>query len=423
MTDWATVAVTFAERLRQAGLPVATQQAARFADALAVQAPEQRTGLYWTARVTLVADRDDLAVFDTVFDRVFGGRSHPAEARGPSARPPTTAPARRPPATQHTHRLPATLPSCRPPDRSPATPAELAEEAAARPGAAYPPNAFREGADETPGDEPATTAASREERLAHTDFAALDPAELAGLYQLMAALRVAPPLRPGRRTRTRRRGERTDVRATLARARRSGGDPVTLWRRRSQLRRRRVVLLCDISGSMQPYARAYLQFAHATVGGTRAEVFTFATRLTRLTRILATTRHPGEALARAGTQAPDWHGGTRIGEALKEFLDVHGRRGVARGAVVVVLSDGWERDDPALLGEQMARLRRLAHRIVWVNPRRADPRYQPLTGGMTAALPFCDALLSGHSVAALADVAAALGRDGPARVSGFAPWR
>lgn len=401
MPDWATVAVTFVGRLRDAGLPVAAQHAARFADALALQAPERVSELYWTARVTLVTNREDVAAFEAVFGAVFGGLADPADVRGQVASPPTDTPARRLPTTPPTRQPPAASLGRSAPD----PPGPEGEVAARR-------VALGDGVQERPDGEVDAGPASREERLAHTDFAALDPAELAELHRLMAALRVARPLRPGRRTCTRRRGKRLDVRATLARARRSGGDPVTLWRRRSRPRRRRVVLLCDISGSMQPYARAYLQFAHATAGGTRAEVFTFATRLTRLTRALA-TRRPAEALARAGTQAPDWHGGTRIGEALKEFLDGYGRRGLARGAVVVVLSDGWERDDPALLGEQMARLRRLAHRILWVNPRRADPRYQPLTGGMTAALPFCDALLSGHSLAALADVAAAL--DQPTR--------
>ena len=142
----------------------------------------------------------------------------------------------------------------------------------------------------------------------------------------------------------------------------------------------------------------------------RAEVFTFATRLTRLTRALRVAQ-PQVALARASAAAPDWSGGTRIGEAVKQFLDDYGRRGVARGAVVVIVSDGWERDDPALLGEQLGRLRRLAHRVVWVNPRRADPRYEPLTGGMAAALPHCDAFVSGHTLRALDEVIEAVAAD------------
>ena len=173
---------------------------------------------------------------------------------------------------------------------------------------------------------------------------------------------------------------------------------------------RRLVVMCDVSASMEPYALAYAHFLHAAASGpsiARAEVFVFATRLTRLTRVLA-DRDIEAALRRAAAAAPDWKGGTRIGEAIKTFLDGYGRRGVARGAVVVIMSDGWERDDASLLGEQMARLRRLAHRIVWVNPRSADPSYEPLVGGMAAALPHCDELVSGHSGFALERLALAV---------------
>jgi uncharacterized protein len=168
------------------------------------------------------------------------------------------------------------------------------------------------------------------------------------------------------------------------------------------------VVLLDVSGSMEPYARALVALLQGAVGGAHAEAFVFATRLTRLTGALA-TRDPQAALDRALRAAPDWSGGTRIGEALRTFIDRHGRRGLARGAVVVILSDGWERDDPEQLGRQMARLRRLAHRIVWVNPRSAAAAYAPLAGGMAAALPYCDAFLSGHSVAALDEVLDAIG--------------
>jgi hypothetical protein len=168
------------------------------------------------------------------------------------------------------------------------------------------------------------------------------------------------------------------------------------------------VLLADISGSMEPYARAYLHLLHGAVRAARAEAFVFATRLTRLTRALA-TNDPDAALARAAAAAPDWSGGTRIGEALAAFNDRYGRRGVARGAVVVIVSDGWETGDAAVLGEQMARLARLAHRIVWVNPRSAGARYQPRVAGMAAALPHVDALVSGHSLGALDDLLAAIG--------------
>jgi uncharacterized protein with von Willebrand factor type A (vWA) domain len=198
-----------------------------------------------------------------------------------------------------------------------------------------------------------------------------------------------------------------DLRATLRRAHRTGGDPLRLARRVAREKPRRLVVLCDISGSMEPYARAMLQLLYGAAGSARAEVFTFATRLTRLTQAL---RHatPGQALARAGRTAPDWSGGTRIGVALKEFIDRYGRRGMARGAVVLVISDGWETGDAALLGREMARLSRLAYRIVWANPRTASPRYRPLVGGMAAAWPHCDAVVSAHSLAAVPDLVAAL---------------
>jgi uncharacterized protein len=171
------------------------------------------------------------------------------------------------------------------------------------------------------------------------------------------------------------------------------------------------VMLCDISGSMEPYARAYLQFLNCAAGsGPNAEAFVFATRLTRLTRALR-SRHPERAIQRAAAAAPDWSSGTRIGDALKAFNDRHGRRGMARGAVVVILSDGWERGDPALVGRQMDRLARLAHRIVWVNPRVGASSFSPRAGGMVAALPHCDALVSGHSFEALHEVVEAIGSD------------
>jgi uncharacterized protein with von Willebrand factor type A (vWA) domain len=184
------------------------------------------------------------------------------------------------------------------------------------------------------------------------------------------------------------------------------------------------VLLCDISGSMEPYARAYLQFLTCAAGsGPNAEAFVFATRLTRLTRALA-SRHPERAIQRAAAAAPDWSSGTRIGDALKEFNDRHGRRGMARGAVVVILSDGWERGDPTLVGRELERLAHLAYRIVWVNPRVSAGGFSVQAGGMVAALPYCDALVSGHSFQALAEVVEAIGADSRADLeSPTARWQ
>lgn len=248
--------------------------------------------------------------------------------------------------------------------------------------------------------------ASAEERLAHRDFAELTSDELLALADLMRNLTMATPPRRSHRHRTDPYGRRVDLRATLRHARRTGGHPVRLRRRSRREKQRRLVVLCDISGSMEPYARAMLQLLYCAAG-TRAEVFVFATRLTRLTAVLARST-PRAALERAGRAAPDWSGGTRIGEALRQFNDRYGRRGVARGAVVLVVSDGWDTGDPALLRQQLARLSLVAHRLVWANPRTQSPRYRPLVGGMAAALPYCDAVVSAHNLAALPDLVAAL---------------
>jgi uncharacterized protein with von Willebrand factor type A (vWA) domain len=253
-------------------------------------------------------------------------------------------------------------------------------------------------------------AASSEERLRETSFDALTSDELAALRGLMRRLALATPERRTRRQKRGRRGEHLDLRATLRRSLRTGGDPVEHARRRRRRKRRTLVMLLDVSGSMEPYSRAFLQFLESGVGGADAEAFVFATRLTRLTRALR-GRDPQVAIARATKAAPDWSGGTRIGAALKAFNDRHGRRGMARGSVVVILSDGWERGDPADVGREMERLARLAHRIVWVNPRAAATEFAPLAGGMAAALPHVDSLLSGHSVAALDDVIEAISEE------------
>jgi uncharacterized protein len=379
--DLAEVAGRFGERLHAAGVPVTPDRSGRFAAALALAFPTTTSALYWTARVTLLSDRTQLTTFDRVFAQVFGGAVDPAEVRGDPTNPPTT--------------------TSRPGERRPPTNAEGTGTPARPP--APDPNPAGVVGDPDGARETVLAAMSSEERLRAKDFATLTPEEHLRLRTLLARLSLAPPPRRARRHARHPRGPRLDLRATLARAHRTGGDPVTTVRRRRRTRPRRLVLLCDVSGSMEPYARAYLQLLHSAVGGARAEAFVFATRLTRLTRALE-TRQPDLALQRAGRAAPDWSGGTRIGAAVKAFTDGYGRRGMARGAVVVIVSDGWERDDPALLGQQMERLSRLAHRIVWVNPRRASPRYAPLVGGMAAALPHVDAFVSGHSAAALDEV-------------------
>ncbi len=394
-------ATAFGRRLRDAGLPVGPERAARFADALAVVAPISRRRLYWTARAVFVSDRSQVEAFDRVFFSVFG--LHRAAEPEPLPAPDAQRGERTVPAGPQ-----APAPGAR------VAGAADSDELRASVSAGRP----RGDRDQTSAREaPVAMLASEEEVLRAKHFDALEPEELAQLHTLMTQLALATPRRLTRRSERRRHGQRLDVRRTLRASMRTAGDPIRLARRQRRVMRRRIVLLCDISGSMEPYARAYLQFLVCAAGaGPRAEAFVFATRLTRLTRALA-SRNPDQAIAQAAAAAPDWSSGTRIGDALKEFNDRHGRRGMARGAVIVILSDGWERDDPGQVAREMERLRRLAYRIVWVNPRVAASGFSPRVGGMAAALPFCDALVSGHSLDALEQVADAIaaphGADAP----------
>jgi uncharacterized protein with von Willebrand factor type A (vWA) domain len=389
------MAGAFSRRLHDAGVPVTAERAAWFAEALSAVEPVSRRRLYWTARGVFVTNREQIAPFDVVFANVFGAR--PAGTDVPE------------PATDE-HDAPA--------ESAPADQARRGVEGAAEePAPSATSQAPKTRPAETAHDVPVPVLASDEEVLRGKRFDALQPGELAGLYRLMTRIRIATPERRTRRSERDRHGERIDLRRTLRGSLRTAGDPIKLARRRRRVVRRRIVLLCDISGSMEPYARAYLQFLTCAagagigggrVGGTNSEAFVFATRLTRITRALA-SRSPERAIQRAAATAPDWSSGTRIGDALKAFNDRHGRRGMARGAVVVILSDGWERGDPALVGREMERLRRLAYRIVWVNPRVSALGFEARAGGLVAALPYCDALVSGHSLAALDEVAEAIG--------------
>jgi uncharacterized protein with von Willebrand factor type A (vWA) domain len=380
-------AAAFGRAVHAAGLPVTPERSAQFAHALSLAPPVTRSSLYWTARTVFVSGQEQIGLFDRVFAAVFDGLVDPASARG----------------DQNAPRLNEPSPM---PRQSGARAAEGLAELAARLAAADARPA-RDGAAEEDELELPVGAASSEERLAERDFASLEEDELRSLQALMRELALAPPLRRVRRMRRSPHGSRLDLRATLRASYRTGGDPSRRVLRRRLERRRRLVLLCDISGSMEPYTRAFLQLLHAAVGGAHAEAFVFATRLTRLTVALR-GRQPDLAIERAAEAARDWSGGTRLGEALRRFNDSYGRRGMARGAVVVILSDGWERGDPALVEREMARLRRLAFRIVWVNPRKAGRGFEPLAGGMAAALPYCDAFVSGHNLRALTAVAEAI---------------
>ncbi len=375
-------------RLHDRGVPTAPARSAELARALTLVRPISRRQLYWTMRAVLVSDRAQVQTFDSVFFSIFGDRRADDDAD-----------------------------AVREDAHSVAAPTGGREEARAQMSQQDAPGGRPSPAVGDAGDagdaelELLVARASDEEVLRQKNFDALDAHELAQLYRLMSRLELGTPLRRSRRYERRRRGERVDMRRTLGTSLRTSGDPIRLARRRRRVMPRRLVLLCDISGSMEPYARAYLQFlACGARTGPNAEAFVFATRLTRVTRALA-SRNPERAIQRAASVAPDWSSGTRIGDALREFNDRHGRRGMARGAVVVILSDGWERGDPILVGREMARLARLAHRIVWVNPRVSADGFSVQSGGMLAALPHCDALVSGHSFEALAEVAEAIGAE------------
>ncbi|GAA1741901.1 VWA domain-containing protein [Isoptericola hypogeus] len=375
--DVATLVTRFADRLRAAGVAVSPDQTMRLAALIGLGVARTRDELYWCARVSLVRSGSDVPAFDAVFAQAFGAGGV-VPRPGPAAEPPGVR-ADRPRPARGTVRQ--------------------------RAGGRFEPDdatgAARQG-------RPVPTLASSEERLTVVDFAELGRDELDALAPLLQLLAVHTPLRVSRRRRRHRRGDRLDLRASLRRAVRSGGDPAAAVRRTRRRRPRRLVALLDVSGSMEPYARAYLHLLWGAASRADAEVFVFGTRLTRLTRVLR-TGDPDRALARAAALMPDWSGGTRIGASVREFMDGHGRRGMAHGAVVLVVSDGWERDDPTLLATQMAALASRAHRVVWANPRSAAPGFEPLTGGMRAALPHVDALVSGHSAEALADVVRALG--------------
>jgi len=373
--DLASLAARFAARLRTEGLPAGPERSARFAEAVTLTDPRTTKELYWCGLATLVADPSEIPTFDLVFAIVFEG--FPDRRPGVGSQPDSPVPPQR---------------------------AELSEVVDTEDSG--PSSSDSDSSDSSAdGDDDASpfpTLATAEERLGGRDFASLSTDELALLVDVMRRLRLATPLRKSRRYEPGSRGRRIDLRTTMRQAQRSGGYPVSLARHRLRTKPRRLVVLCDISGSMEPYARALLQLIYCAMaaGGPATEVFTFATRLTRLTRVLAKVR-PEVALERAGRAAPDWSGGTRIGVALKAFLDRYGARGVARGAVVLIISDGWETGDATELGEQMRRLSRLAYRIVWANPRTASPHYQPLVAGMAAAWPYCDSVVSAHSLRAL----------------------
>jgi uncharacterized protein len=342
-----------------------------------------RDALYWSGRTSLIASRADIDTFDEVFEAWY-------RSLGPDEDAGIDIPLN----------LPAELG-----DAWDDVPAALADASARSEGA------WRSVGDEEPAERDEGSlrfVASAAEVLREKSFAELDPDERDRVARMIRDLRVRVPVERTRRTRPAAKGAAFDLRRTLRRSLRTHGEPFhRSWRAR-RTRTRPLVLILDVSGSMAPYSRALLQFGYAAMAaGRRVEVFCFGTRLTRVTRTLR-TKDPDRALREIGRIVADWEGGTRIGESLRTLLDGWGQRSALRGAVVVLCSDGLERGDPDLLRAQMARLRRLAHRVVWANPLKGSPRYEPLARGMAAALPSVDVFLSGHNLESLEDLAAAL---------------
>lgn len=349
--------VGFASALREAGVPCVPQRVQAYLDAVERVDIADMAQLYWAGRLTLCADPDDLPRYDDAFAQWFA-------AAPPGPKPVTV---RR----EQQARI-----------------AAMAEEKSP-------------GGESDSESDALPVAATDAEILRHRDLSELTAAERRQLWELLRVLRPEPPVRRSRRRRPARRGG-LDPGRTLRAMLAGGGEPVRLARRRPSHRPRRVVLLLDVSGSMSPYADALLRFAHVVVRRAPAdvEVFTLGTRLTRVSRHLR-QRDPEGAVIAAGQAVADFAGGTRLGETLRVFLDRWGQRGVARRAVVAVFSDGWERGDPSLLGEQLARMRRLAHAVFWVNPHAGHDGYAPVQSGIVAALPHIDRLLAGHSLATL----------------------
>jgi uncharacterized protein with von Willebrand factor type A (vWA) domain len=372
--------IGFGRDLRRRGLPVGTGRIVTFCRSAAALGALDRTDLYWAGRASLISRPEDVAAFDTAFEVWF----------------------------REGIRIELDLGTHRPG-------ANLERELEELGGVTVEEDRVvaKEWHALEPGEEPEGEAAIRivasaVEVLREKSFADLTEEERRRVAGVIRRLAVRVPKRRTRRYRPAPGGTRFDVRRTLRRSLRTQGEPFhRAWRARGT-RTRPLVLILDISGSMAPYARALMQFAFAAMAaGRRVEVFCFGTRLTRVTRTLQ-TKDPDRAMHEIGRQVADWEGGTRIGLSLKSLLDEWGQRATVRGSVAVICSDGLERGEPDVLRTQMARLRRLAHRVVWVNPLKGSPRYEPLARGMAAALPSIDVFLPGHNLESLEELSRAL---------------
>jgi uncharacterized protein len=364
-----TLLVDFCRELRSAGLAVGAGDILAYCSAMASLDPSDLLDLYWAGRTTLVTRHESIAVYDETFRRYFLGGPDPVREM-------LTLKA------QVTAEAEAVL-------EAPAT---------------DPPAAAREEEQATLG-----LMASDAEALRHKSFAACTPEELAAVRRIMARIRLTPPKRRTRRTSRAPSGRSPDLRRTVRETLRMHGEPAELFWRRRRVRLRPLILILDVSGSMADYSRNLLQFAHsAKRAADRVEVFCFGTRLTRVTRALD-RRRPDDALELAARTVFDWEGGTRIGASLEAFVRDWGRRGLCRGGIVVICSDGLDRGDPEVLATAMERLARLSHRVVWMNPHKGENQsFRPSTLGMMIAAPHIDLTLSGHDLSSLEEFAALL---------------
>ena len=361
----ADIAVAFTQVLRGLGLSVPTSCTHTFAAALCETGLNDRNTTYWVGRSTLVRRMEDIALYDRAFAVFFEGR------RSDGVEEPV-------------EELTISIAVDTDDDTDDGDEGDDAD-----------------GND----DEVIELRFSATEILRHKDFADYSPDELAHAHELMTHLRlIGAPRASLRQGPTARRTSMPDIRRTVRSAIRAGGEPIERHHLAPTPRLRRLVLLLDVSGSMEPYARGLLRFVHAAVAGRqKVEAFALGTRLTRITREL-TSRDPDTALRAAGERVTDWSGGTRLGSGLRQFNDEWGVRGLARNSVVVILSDGWDRGEPEQLSAEMERLQRVTHRLIWVNPLKVTPGYAPLARGMAAALPYVDRFVEGHSVAAMEEL-------------------
>lgn len=362
-TDFVDVLVEFGDELRNAGVVVGTNDTMTYVEAVSLINPADLIDVYWAGRGTLVNRKDQIPVYNRIFQKFFLDVEAAADSELKSMMRATTA-------------LSATLEV---PSPDPGQGEESKEEEAQLGYMASGAQVWRNKA-----------------------FAACTDQELATIRRIVSDIRLTPPRRRTRRTLSSKNGPRFDPRRMALETMRSHGDPIKLFKQQRRLRIRPLVFILDVSGSMSDYSRNLLQFAYsARRAADKVEVFCFGTRLTRVTKSLD-RRKPDDALNLAAATVFDWDGGTRIGESLNQFIKRWGRRGLSRGSIVVICSDGLDRGDPALLESSMEKLSRLCHRIVWMNPHKGDEaNFKPNSLGMMVADPFIDEIYSGHNLASL----------------------